>query len=145
MKKAQGFTLIELIITVAVIGILAAVAYPSYLDQIYKSKRATAAQSVLECTSVLERRYTLNTTYESTACDNINNDDYTLTVTVTGLTRPNRNCTANAKENCFLVTATSLVTDDTDCRTMTMNELGVKEAYKSDGTTLNTQECWRTT
>ena len=111
-KNASGFTLIELIITVAVIGILAAVAYPSYLEQIYKSKRATAAQSVLECASVLERRFTLNADYESDACDNINNDDYTLSVTVTGLTRPNRNCTANSKENCFLITATSRITDD---------------------------------
>jgi len=42
MKKRAGFTLIELMIAVAVIGILAAIAYPSYQDYIRRSKRASA-------------------------------------------------------------------------------------------------------
>jgi type IV pilus assembly protein PilE len=47
VKKNRGFTLIELMITVAVIGILAAVAYPSYLNQIRKSRRAEAQAALL--------------------------------------------------------------------------------------------------
>jgi type IV pilus assembly protein PilE len=46
MKSVRGFTLIEIMIVVAVIGILAAIAYPSYQSQIRKSNRA-AAQAVL--------------------------------------------------------------------------------------------------
>ena len=45
---AAGFTLIELMITVAVVGILAAIAYPSYQDQVRKSRRAAAQASMLE-------------------------------------------------------------------------------------------------
>ncbi len=137
LSKSHGFTLIEVMITVAIVGILASVAYPSYLEQIYKSKRATAATSVLECAATLERRFTMNSTFETTDCDDIsNNDDYTITVAVS--------CVSNGNNNCFDITATSLVTDDTACRTMTLNHLGVKEAKKADGTTVNTETCWRT-
>lgn len=46
--EAGGFTLIELMITVAIVGILAAVAYPSYQDQVRKSRRNAAQAAMLE-------------------------------------------------------------------------------------------------
>jgi type IV pilus assembly protein PilE len=47
MKSERGFTLLEVMITVAIIGILAAVAYPAYLDQMRKARRAQAQATLL--------------------------------------------------------------------------------------------------
>jgi type IV pilus assembly protein PilE len=61
--KRSGFTLIELMIAVAVIGILAAIALPSYNSQIRKSRRADAVASISAVQQAEERWRANNTTY----------------------------------------------------------------------------------
>lgn len=63
-KPSRGFTLIELMITVAIVGILAAVAYPSYQDSVRKSRRADAKAVLLEAAQWMERFYTENNRYD---------------------------------------------------------------------------------
>lgn len=64
-KKNQiGFTLIELMITVAIIGILAAVAYPSYREFVAKSRRAEVKTVLLSAQQWMERFYTENFRYD---------------------------------------------------------------------------------
>ena len=61
--KYKGFTLIELMIVVVIVGVLAAIAYPSYLDYIARARRADAKTVLLENAQFLERFYTQNGTY----------------------------------------------------------------------------------
>ena len=61
--KLRGFTLIELMVTVAILGILAAIAYPSYIEQVRKSRRADAKAALVSAAQTMERFYTENNSY----------------------------------------------------------------------------------
>ncbi|EFF45549.1 type IV pilin protein [Xanthomonas citri] len=67
MKRAaahvRGFTLIELMIVVAVVAILSAIAYPSYTEHVRKSRRAQAKVDLVEYGQLAERFHTVQNTY----------------------------------------------------------------------------------
>ncbi|MGY0556395.1 type IV pilin protein [Lysobacter sp. A421] len=62
-RPAGGFTLIELMIVVAVIAILSAIAYPAYQDQVRKSRRGQVKADLVEYAQLAERFHTVNNTY----------------------------------------------------------------------------------
>lgn len=62
-KQAKGFTLIELMIVVAIIGIIAAIAYPSYQEQVKSTRRGDAQGALMSFASAMERYYTQNGSY----------------------------------------------------------------------------------
>ena len=66
-RRQSGFTLIELMIVVAIVGILAAVAYPAYTDSVAKGKRAEARAAVTNLLQQQERYLTQMNTYETFA------------------------------------------------------------------------------
>lgn len=63
--KSAGFTLIELMITVAIVGIIAAVAVPSYQDYVRQTNRAAAKAALYENAQFMERFYSQNSQYDA--------------------------------------------------------------------------------
>lgn len=61
--RQAGFTLIELMLVVALVGILAAMAYPSYQEQVRQTRRAEVAAVLLENAQLLERHFTRHGSY----------------------------------------------------------------------------------
>ncbi|HEX8989346.1 MAG TPA: type IV pilin protein [Rhodocyclaceae bacterium] len=67
MRTLRGFTLVELMIVVVVLAIIVAVAVPSYQEQARKSRRADAKVALTTAVQLMERYYTENARYTTTA------------------------------------------------------------------------------
>lgn len=63
--KPTGFTLIELMVAVAIVGVLSMLAYPSYTQYVLRTHRATAAACLQELALQMERRLTIQMAYNS--------------------------------------------------------------------------------
>jgi type IV pilus assembly protein PilE len=134
--KSRGFTLIEVLITVAIVGILAAIALPSYLEQVRKSHRADAKAAMLSGAVQMQRYFTERNTFATATLgsppaayrDTSENGYYALTLT---------NLTATT----YTLNAAPVGDQAGDpCGTYTYNEQGVKG---TSGGTLPTADCWK--
>lgn len=65
--RQLGFTLIEIMVVVAIVGILAAIAYPSYSESVRKSRRSDAKNALMNAAQLLERRYSERAQYPDQA------------------------------------------------------------------------------
>lgn len=130
-----GFSLIELVVVVAFVGILAAIAFPNFIEQVRKSRRADIVTDIIECAGILERRFTIKSTYTAADCNSIANDKFDIVVTV--------GCLANGNNNCFDISATPAGGyKDPSCASLTFDEVGQKGAL-NDGGSDHTDVCWR--
>ncbi len=139
-KYEGGFTLIELMIAVAIIGIIAAIAYPSYEESVAKARRSDAQGGLAGLATVLERFYTVNNTYKGAG--NGGDTDSpplpTLYPSQTPLDGATKfyNLTLSATTTTYTLRATPINGQVGDrCGNMTLTNAGVKSA--------GDENCWR--
>ncbi len=145
MRRLAGFTMIEIVIVMVIVSLLAAVAFPAYLSQVRKSRRADASIVIESLAQEQERFFSRFRTYTSVvaapesctgaACglgqlDNLSRNDY-YTVTSTG----------NGTSFTLTATARGTQADDDDCQSMSMNNVGVRSSLDSGGGD-STDACW---
>jgi type IV pilus assembly protein PilE len=156
MKKQSGFTLVELMIVCAVLGIIAMVAIPAYTEQVARGKRGEAKTALLRGAQQMERFYTTHNCYPSNtaacsepslACSggaNVSTSALALcAASINAWSGDNAsqgkyNVTVTTNAQDFTMTATPIAaTTDPKCSTLTINNTGAKTS--SSGTSA---DCW---
>lgn len=150
-KHAAGFTLIELVIAVVIVGILAAIAIPSYRSFIVKGNRAVAQRALIELATKQEARFLRAHQYATTltqlglASDNAYKIDKRGAVTASAtqaLYEINMPTTGAA----FVLTAVAVgkqAEHDPRCLRFVVNASGARTAFNAtSGGTNTTAECW---
>ena len=136
--RQRGFTLIELMITVAIVALLSVIAYPAYQSQVIKGNRAEGKAAVLKTAQALERYFTANNTYTTNLAtlgmptysgDDSAGSKYDITIVAGGA----------GITTSFVVKATPRVTD-AECGTLTLTQAGQKGMELNTQTTVS--KCW---
>ncbi|MCD2449276.1 type IV pilin protein [Methylicorpusculum oleiharenae] len=149
MKQTQlGFTLIELMITVAIVGILAGIAIPSYQDSVNKSRRADAKASLLGLANAMERHFTETNSYEGAAgtkaspSDTGNPHIYSATSPVDGeVVFYNLTINAATATTYMLYAAPTNAQANDKCGTLTLTQTGNKEITGAESGVVKA-DCW---
>ena len=132
-SAGAGFTLIELMIVVAVVAILAAIAVPSYQEQVRKSRRAQAKADIVEYVQMAERFFTVNNTYVGFALP------ATVSPREAGATARYNLAASTQTATQFVLTATATGPQASDrCGDLSVSNTGLKT--ESGSATL--AECW---
>ncbi|MBQ0933361.1 type IV pilin protein [Ideonella sp. 4Y16] len=132
---ARGFTLVEVLIVVAILGILSAFAYPAYTEQVARGRRSGAQAGLMEAAQWMQRYYAALNTYKD--ADKKMPDSYKSIPRDGGAKTYTVEVAVGSDERSYTLTAKP-VTADAKCGNLTLNDLGQKGSQYGDVPT-----CWR--
>jgi type IV pilus assembly protein PilE len=144
--RTHGFTLVELMIVVAIIAVLSAIAIPSYISHVTKTHRVAAEGCLSEFSNWMERYYTTNLRYDQDLAGN----KVGTTIPLATMDCATKNQTGSNYKYQFAATPTrsaykieavpqnAQLTRDTLCATLSIDQTG-KRDQTGTGTTA---ECW---
>ncbi|KAB7623150.1 type IV pilin protein [Alkalilimnicola sp. S0819] len=138
-RSNRGFSLIELMIAVAILGILVAIAVPSYTEHVRSSNRADARAALVELAQLMERYYTENNRYDdgsngTTApalTPSLGNDGYNISI-------------SNVTATSFTLQAAPVaggIQDGDRCGTLTLDQTGLGN-ITGQGAGVTRADCW---
>lgn len=137
--KRRGFTLIELMVVITIVGILASIALPSYQDHVIRAARADAKAVLMENAQFLERNFTETNRYDRSA------DGAPVVLPVTQSPRDSDaryTISLIAAAGSFSLTAapvTGGLMEDDVCGAFMLNQLGQKTVAKASAPA---SDCW---
>ena len=143
-KTSAGFTLIELMIVVAIIAILTAIAYPAYTSYIMKTRRVAAEGCLSEYANYMERYYTTYLRYDKDPATSTANALPAMDCASTQQTGTNYAYTLPAvSATAYTVQAAPVAgspqAKDTLCGTLTLDQKGTRNLVGGSGTV---DQCW---
>lgn len=154
-SRTDGFTLVELAVTMVIAAILAAVAIPAYSNYVRKAHRTEAKSTLLDLASLEERYYSTNNNYTQTPTDlgysgtagtafTVGSGYYSITnLAFVAATAPTTALPGGVPAT-YTITATATAADqlkDTSCRTFTVTSGGAQSSTDSSGAD-STATCW---
>jgi type IV pilus assembly protein PilE len=134
-RAPRGYTLIELMVTMAVFAIIASIAYPSYRQFVLKSNRTDAVRTLTSNAQILQRCYSQYFAFNNAACP-----------AVLAIASPNgyytiNNAAVTASTYTLVAKPAGVQADDTTCAQFTLDQTGNETAVDTGGNNQATT-CW---